>query len=151
MMKSLTLRHFADQPQRYLVFGSLSLLSATCLLLASPAHADDFFTHEEEVEAQESEDEQGFTILNAFSPGSSNTDGSTTGTDTQQRNQPRVWQDFEDVSGTSIEKRYLDSDEVRLRRELRKPLPKRKPFGNRLDSIEESINGLQAPNTGFSQ
>ena len=117
----------------------LSLLSLA--YFSSPALADDFFMREQEEQSQEEEDENSFTILNAF--GGEETEEEIA---EKKRKKDLPWAEFEDVSGTEVEKKFLNSGEVKLHRELRKPLPERSPFGNRMDSLEDSVNNLRTPN-----
>ena len=118
---------------------TLALLSLVCF--CSPALADDFFTSEHEQQTDQQEDENSFTILNAF-------EGEKTEEEIaeEKRKKDLPWAEFEDVSGTEVEKKFLNSGEVKLHRELRKPLPERNPFGNRMDSLEDSVNNLRTPN-----
>ena len=45
------------------------------------------------------------------------------------------WSDFGSMSGERVEDTY----EMKMRAEINKPLPKRNPFGNRIDDIERGF------------
>ena len=62
-----------------------------------------------------------------------------------------LWGEFEDVSGQKAEKTYLNSKEVEVWRELRKPVPRKRAFGNKIDDLEEAVNSLKTPNYSGSK
>lgn len=54
-----------------------------------------------------------------------------------------IWQELEDVSGTDAVKKYRESDEYKMQRELQRPLPKRSSVGATIDDLEEAIKNLE--------
>ena len=68
------------------------------------------------------------------------------GKDEDAKKRDGLWGEFEDVSGKKAEKAYLNSKEVEVWRELRKPVPTRRAFENRVGDLEEAVNSLRTPN-----
>ena len=106
---------------------------------------DDFFTSESgeshlDDDSSDSDTKSGF--LGNLGSSIQKSTGSSKKDDTGKRGR---WSKFEDVRGTEALKKFLNSPEIQIKRELHKPLPKTQPFGNRLDEIEDSINSLKTP------
>lgn len=84
-------------------------------------------------------------FLGTISPGSSTMGLYNSG---PVKEKPEGWREFEDVSGTDIEKKYNNSREMKVRRELEKPLPYRPPVSGGLDDLEEAIKSLNTKPSG---
>ena len=50
-----------------------------------------------------------------------------------------TWTGFRGIEGTEAETKYYNSSEYKVLKELSKPIPKRKAFGNKLDSVENTL------------
>ena len=66
--------------------------------------------------------------------------------DEAEKKGSKIWGEFEDVSGKKPEKAFLESKEVEVWRELRKPIPRKPAFGDKIDDLEEAVNSLRTPN-----
>jgi hypothetical protein len=128
-------------------FPALFLL----LFSASSAFAEsDFFTQEDSPQEalqyqQQQQPASSFSITSAF--------GGTAfqnGYQMQPQQQPS-WQQFENLSGTDFEKKFYETPEMRMRRELKKPAPKKKSFNDEISDVEERLNELSSsPSTSSS-
>ena len=68
------------------------------------------------------------------------------GDDEDSNKRSKLWGDFEDVSGKKPEQNFLKSKEVEVWRELRKPVPRKRAFENKMGDLEEAVNSLYTPN-----
>ena len=55
------------------------------------------------------------------------------------RRRSSTWTGFRGIEGTEAETKYYNSSEYKVLKELSKPIPKRKAFGNKLDSVESTL------------
>ena len=139
--------------------ATVTLLS--CLLFAGSifpaaafAQTKDFFTGDDEADQDNAfgTPPSDFSILGAFGangkdpslPAPSNSGATGHWADTPKARK-EGWGQFEDVTGTEVERMHEKSGDMKMKHELRKPLPNREPFGNRLDELEQSIGELKAP------
>jgi len=67
-------------------------------------------------------------------------------TDTNNKVKRRTWTGFERIEGTEAETKFYESSEYKVIKEFSKPIPKRKAFGNKLDSIEGELRRTRPKN-----
>ena len=67
-------------------------------------------------------------------------------TDKNLNRKRKTWTGFERVEGTEAETKFYESSDYKVIKEFSKPIPKRKAFGNKLDSIEGTLRRTRPKN-----